>query len=729
MLDNVPIQRYLRATPFGCDDGIDFDGNIGEDFFFNELYYDTEKAKNKKSKILGNMKDNADAVIILKGYSGCGKTTFIHYLLREKKRVKLIFNMESGINNQLEDPILSKIISELEDVLVDDIIDNCRILENVYDIFFKSDFKLNGVIKKYLDSEYKIKKFLDDLFREEKFREILQKIYQDKNERAKIDLKEIVHIYLNEMEALQIFGFYILLDLAEEIGGRANGSKNDIGCVFCFDNLDNIDNIEKTKRFVKYFTQAWINIKTMLRECNFEKFSISRNAVISGYTAILAVRETTYARITEHYNETVKAVICEEIVSELYVKSKIVKKRTDFLKKNRRDIPAKLYSKAETISSIFDNKYLDENLFAMFNNSYNTAIKTISKICDENEELITEYSNLIKFKNRKINRGANGIILRLFFDFFKEAGFYENGLDLYDLNQKESQYKFSPARLILTYLYNTNSEVCLYDLFNYFEDVILDEDIAQIIDKIYLLRFSSWRHLLTFNTYPPMDESGLQNQIDLYREGKPIKETREKYSKIELTCAGRVYLNTMCTNFEFFASRLFGNKRKPLFSKFNLKKSNGRYEFDIIISKVYSVVKECCQRLLIAENEIMKTKDWRLDQYYCSKFIYEKKSEYKVRQFHAERIIFSHIGYINIFRQYLLKKQEFSYDIKLEINKILVEHIRNYLNLYLSNKCLKSQTNKEVAKELDEQIKIIENNKYTNFDVLIETNNFIKKFI
>ena len=206
-------------------------------------------------------------------------------------------------------------------------------------------------------------------------------------------------------------------------------------------------------------------------------------------------------------------------------------------------------------------------------------------------------------KNRRYYKGANGIVLRLLFDYFKEKKYFDEKY-LNHLNfGSEEKYLFSPARLILTYLNNCRDEVCLYDIFKYFEGILDAEDVADIIDKIYLLRFTDWRHLLTFNKYPPRDDNGLKSQLDLYRSEKPIEECRAEYAKLEITCAGRMYLNTMSTNYEFFASRLFGNANKPLFSKDNLTIENGKYKFVNQIEAVLNAVEGCCTRMSQADSK------------------------------------------------------------------------------------------------------------------------------
>lgn len=228
----------------------------------------------------------------------------------------------------------------------------------------------------------------------------------------------------------------------------------------------------------------------------------------------------------------------------------------------------------------------------------------------------------------------------------------------------------------------------------------------------------------------------MKSQLDLYRSGRPITECRDEYAKLEITCAGRMYLNTMSTNYEFFASRLFGDNYRPLFSKDNLTLEKGKYKFIYQIEGVINAVDGCCSRMGQADKEICEKKAWSVQDLYKSKLTFENyqrdlsttsKSE-SVRQFHTERIIFSHLGYINIYRQYVLQKcVKDDEDKAIELNKILTQYIRKYLVLY-KKLDIKSEVNQKVAIELDEQIQLIIDSKYTDFNTPIETAKYRKQF-
>lgn len=737
MLKVRSAAQYLRATAFSRDDGVDFDGAISEKMFFEEFYLNTEKAEKLKQLILKNINDSVLRLNLLVGYSGCGKTTFMHYLLQGREHTRYFFDMEAGIDNKMVDPMLTKICNELENTIMDDIIYDKGILKLLYNVFFCEDYKIYQQVHTYIDLNRTIDKLMSDFFKEKQFDNMLACVHSG-NEKSKIDLSISIHTYLEKMKPLQVLGFFVLWDIAEEIQYYNNHNKinEDFGCVFCFDNLDNIDSIDKTKEFIKYTSEAWVEITTFFKMISLDKYGISSEVLLRNYAIVLSMRETTYAKLTEHFSEKAKRIIDEFPISEVYTKKNIICKRMDFLNTHKDMISGSLYTDVETINMLMSNSYIERNVFSLFNNSYNTAVSTITFIASQNRELLQEYKEISEMKNRRYYKGANGIILRLLFDYFKEKKYFdERYLNLLNFRGDE-KYLFSPARLILTYLNNSRQEVCLYDIFTYFEGILDPEDVADIIDKIYLLRYTDWRHLLTFNKFPPRDDNGLKNQLDLYNSGRPITECRGDYAKLEITCAGRMYLNTMSTNYEFFASRLFGDMYKPLFSKDNLLIEKGKYKFTYQLEGVLKAVEGCCDRMSRADKEICGKKGWSVQDLYNSKLTFENyqrditansKAE-SVRQFHTERIIFSHIGYINTYRQYILQQYEKKDQFKAKyLNKILVNYIRSYLTLY-NYLNIKSEVNQGVALELEKQIKAIADSGYTDFKTPIETTKYRTQF-
>lgn len=157
-----------------------------------------------------------------------------------------------------------------------------------------------------------------------------------------------------------------------------------------------------------------------------------------------------------------------------------------------------------------------------------------------------------------------------------------------------------------------------------------------------------------------------------------IIDVETKYSFFRITCAGRVYLTNICTHFEFFACRIFGSKSAPLFSKRVLTIKNSEPLFKTIIDAVYGEVKLCCKSL----------EEFESAGGICSKVDsdFNYKNEHGIYQYHGERIIFSHISYIDIYRCYLLAKKPAEINtLGIELRDIsiyLIEICEKYLELF-----------------------------------------------
>lgn len=720
MLNNSSAQKYLRANPFTKTDGVDFNGTISQDMFFDRFYASSSKSEILLQDITQEVADNPQSTIVLQGYSGCGKTTFLHYILYKNFPNSSIVDFEIGIDNTQADPVRQKIQYLLCENIFNDIKDgNATVLKNFLAVFC-NNYSNNHAITKFLDTNFKIRsatKRILDLLNQ------FSKNNDEQNEEYKVILMEAVDVCLSTLDVMQILAFYVFWDISEKVS-----QNRPLNNLFCFDNLDNID-IDKAKVFVKYFSQFWINLINALSALNIPGYEGVE--LVKGYGFILSLRETTYAKLTEHFNDnTSKSVLSEFSLNEIYSHKNIISKRTDFLEEYHNLIENEaLYQEVKNIEKLIRNEYIEKNIFPLFNNSYNMAVKTISATSKKYPTFIEEYNEITNLKNKKFYRGANAIILKMFFNYFKERGYFNDNLQLYDFSREENQkYLFSPARLILTYLSNISGSCSFYRLVRDFDGIIDINDIANILDKLYLLRYSSWRHLITFDKYPPSDQTGLQRQIDLYIQGCPEDDTR--YCIFEITCAGRIYLKTMASHFEFYSTRLSRNKgiARSLFSGQNIivDPNTQQYRFQTMIFKVYQAVLSCCERLKRADEAICKQRGWTLNQFYTSEFVF-KDPERGTKQFHGERLVFNHIGYINIYRQYLLSL-DVNTDTKITWNRILVNFINDYLKIYENNLCSKSYLNADVAKSLRTQINKIIDSNYEDFTTLIETEAYNQKF-
>ena len=121
------VRDFLCATPYpagGQSSEIDrfFDKN--REVFFDELYVPSLKEAAEFCDIDRRIKQRHNNLILVSGYKGCGKTTFIHKYVRhlKEKNIRYIFyNFDSYGNT---DPIRYTIARYINNAIYRDIVDN-----------------------------------------------------------------------------------------------------------------------------------------------------------------------------------------------------------------------------------------------------------------------------------------------------------------------------------------------------------------------------------------------------------------------------------------------------------------------------------------------------------------------------------------------------------------------------------------------------------------------------
>ena len=225
--------------------------------------------------------------------------------------------------------------------------------------------------------------------------------------------------------------------------------------------------------------------------------------------------------------------------------------------------------------------------------------------------------------------------------------------------------------------------------------------------------------LVKIKEYDEVEESYLENE----------KET----IKVHITKAGETYLDLIATHFEFFSCRIVKKKeynKYPLFMSENRKKTeNGKYYFQFLIENVIGVVSNCCKKLNNFYADTNYNNEGGKKEYLESYLVYRPNESSRV--FHGERIIHTHIRYIDAFRLYLLSltNNEISYDDKIYINKTIIGYILDYMNIGKQYPNILSEVSE--GKEADEtqkglfakflvKIEIIVNSQYTDFKTKID---------
>lgn len=694
------IERFMLCTPFTTDDILKYGGDLTEDLFYEKLYVQPKSAdyKSIETKIIRGIKSHNKNTIYILGNKGCGKSTFIN-------KIRRTLNNASNICYEFIDFGESNSTLKYEKTKETLVRKIYKILKNL----FKTE-KDNKTIKSFIqfyfnniediDSEWDAEKNIDLFFK------TLKKIIENPN--SKLEQLEIeIRPILLETELFQLFFILTLLLMHIQLSNYNYLSPTAI----ILDNLDNMLEITEIKTFIEHYRNYLQAIGTFIKRCNWGDDQQHRYQ----FVYILVMREITKASISTPHSLEVSRVSSKEYdVTELFPKKDISHRRTKYLLElielvEKGKIPVdewfleilpELKRQAEAIQIIVGDTYIQKTIYPLFNNDYRIATMTLIKMCIENTALLQEYIELFKCGIPSAKYGGRGIVYRLILDRFKERKYLKK-IGLVDFKDR-SDKKVSLNRLILTYLNNTtdikatgdSKAISLKEIFKSFK-IFKTKEVVECLWEMYnLITTEEWNPLIMFASSSDVSKDGLFLERKHYKESLQEDETIDaeaRYSFFRITCAGRVYLTNICTHFEFFSCRIFGKKRAPLFSKKVLTIKNDEPLFKVIIDAVYEEVKLCCKSLEGFESE----------DGICSKIDsdFNYKNENGIYQYHGERIIFSHISYIDIYRCYLLAKKPIEIStmgIKLkDISIYLIKMCEKYLELFNICKIGSSIKNKE----------------------------------
>lgn len=240
--------------------------------------------------------------------------------------------------------------------------------------------------------------------------------------------------------------------------------------------------------------------------------------------------------------------------------------------------------------------------------------------------------------------------------------------------------------------------------------------------------------MLLFNVKFPKSCAELKTQEYAYRN-KSVDSN--DYSEVEMCTSGNAYVEYVVPHFEFMLSRhdhnieLFINSRcQPLFTDDSEKMvTNGqyKYKFERKINWVYEDVRDCCYNSVHFSDQVCRYYGIERSDY-IQNTVYNYMAQasdgtVRFKQSYESRLIFSHIGYIERYRRYLLKRHEKD-DLKLkaDLNERTIKFIKLYLNLYGDlNTCYPTEAQNYAAKELMEEIRKIEDAYFMDFSTKIET--------
>ena len=450
---------------------------------------------------------------------------------------------------------------------------------------------------------------------------------------------------------------------------------------------------------------------------------------------LVAMRETTYANLPNpHEVDFFDSIHSYCDITEWYNKNKIVDWRLKFLK-NGNLLSEKKKGEANLILEIIRDNYTKDIFIPLYNNNYRRATKIITTVIIDHPKEFDSYDKLAKSKLLYLKHGARGILFKLVMDLFNSD---ENGeenclrkIGVLDFQNRKSN-DVSIARMILSYLSTMTDTLCdnprrcvsVKKIIDNFDGIFTSNEIIRSLLNMYSLKDSIWTHLVSFGRYESSESIKEMLDKDDY-SALDLNKTTVHYS-----CAGKIYLEVMTSHFEFFSTRIKGSQYPALFCYSNYK--NGSKKFLDIIESVIHEVELCCNSLSTHNEKVCNSKGktnipMDIEEYLKSPFVasikkinrVDKKRTQIRKQFHEDRIINSHIGYIDRFRMYIINNgKRFSQD-SIAINESLCNVLERYIKL-LDSVLITEYTKETLLPFYKTQLETIRETGYKNCNIPIK---------
>lgn len=684
---------FFRATPFTEHGEFNYNGSLKEDFFFKNLFSADGNCNEYTELIKNKLQTRAYKSILLKGNQGCGKSTFMHHLKNEcKDSFNFIF---FDFDKNTSHPSLREYIEIFSNYLLDLLQSNEQINIKLYNLFLSNE----RLICQKINANNNIRNFF------EKFHSLF--ILNNGTDDSKSEfIKTINGLYFNQILSLVILWHICSIT---QMGNPNTVKIKPI--VFCLDNLDVLVNKEIIESFFSEYFRFVRNIDSIIQNLKSE-YRLCYNTY---FTFIFCCRQHTWARVRQYYRHShafIRISTYEKNITNVFDKKKILSKREQYIFSHKSDYSANFMKEISSVKDLLSD--MDEgkhNIYDLFDDDYRQCTITFEELIEISPHLLKEYCYTVKNAKSVGLGGARGIVYKALFDKFKNDGLF-NQIGVLELDTTDPLV--SNARMILNYLnfytYSKHGKSCLQSiafekLVRDFDGVIPKEDIEQSLIAMFKLGDdSSWNELIAFKEIHADEINSCEN------------------TEIFITKAGHEYLDLIATHFEFFNIRVIKRKNIdcPLFSEESIlkcKNSSFKYNFQEIISNVCSIVKKCCENMSKFYDSFMANRFSNIDEYLDSHFVYGDTNV-----LHGERIIHTHIRYIDNYRIYILQSHpEISLDIKKEINKYLVEFIIDYIEIGLDNpNILTTMSTQNLFPVFEKKIDIIKGSNYMDFTTKID---------
>ncbi len=726
------IDDFFTSTPY--DQDLNSDGFLTKELFGKKLRSD--EGFHKPMKILTNAifsYQKGKKIILLNGFSGTGKTTFIHYYSERNEDFHHIFidfeeidenlRFKDGVNT--EDIYKSSgehLLKLFKGYLLQNGFLNPEIFEKTYETFF---FILNNKE------------------RFSKFGLISRQFYLDLSslEPDSISNQTVIE-FINKFNYNDIFIFFFTLCF------KFYSVKEKV--IIYFDNLDKVDLEYLTDTFLENFQSAISKANILSQSSLFKEDKIKFN---QRFRFIFCLRDANGILFNQHIADRVKMKIKVIPVFLGFNQKhfeKIISKRLEVLKEiyDLKDLgDHENYSGKHflgNLNTLISDDYFKKVFIPLFNNDYRNSVLALLDAVRN----ISSNDNFF-YKDERLEFGARGYLLfELIQKFFKENfisdyPFLTGKID----GLPNGHYCFIDRMIITVLCHNTRYTVknigqetgrsCkfysqlikeLEVLYNYDYELILDS-----ISRLFTYHESeNWVHLISILNKKIRSADDFREEKELLNELKSLKEISENRNehrikqiidsldriRIKLNPSAYIYVKYILPHFEFYSN--LSNNEQALYQNFYVKENLHSYKYELILKSVFEHISRHKNRMELfyeyqMQNVISKSNFY--NSQYCFKLIGEGDTPLK-GYFHLTRIITSHIDYLDRFRRKMLVfNQDKPLFDKLKFNEILVKQIEKYI-LLLENS-IDIRAKKHLVPSLREKANDIISSKYRDFKIQI----------
>lgn len=676
---------------------------------------------------------------VIQGYAGCGKTTFVHSILRKAKSINpdlkyhnfYIGHVKNTTENTfITSSIRTKIVEQIIVTLQDE--DGMQVYNSFVELWKNDLSTLNPDLSVHFApifysetnaSLYRMAKniyehrYNNDIEKQIKnyrvqfncsLNAVLSKVrYNEKTFKSRNSCNELVDVLL--------FIYYIWVCAVF----LTRDKREDVNQILVYDNLDIIENHVVVADFIDKLRSVLVN------------YSVFKNTIdkpLPTFKVILTVRKITYASISRFVevsnNQMGQSPTAVDFldISNLYISSNVLKHKARVLLNSiEKFVPSKalcynsIVSFLEEIINTPEDVFSDIKFSELLNHNLRACANMMEKVvaCRFYKKYISKNPKPSKFITKKFR---SSIWIHSLCTILKENNILDSlGYNLSD--SKELIYPTTLSRMILTYLSNRRLG-CMRGIGGFISPDVSFKEMVLQFKKIPFVKCHyqiHWGEEIKDKLKNNYNEVSSQEKIvqcisEMLQRNNSIEESELWRRPIYYTNNAFPLIDSKTIEQTLFRQiKKFSNPKAPItsfcitdegytfveriathFESYSVRFNNKDAEpisgitdhrkLERIIQRVYDQVKQCVNKQI-----------WLMD-YYTKKYsvneneylneLFHPRTERFYPQLHVVRTIYDHIGYLNDYRDYLYQMcDDYTENYSL-LNKCLVRWIGEYLELY-----------------------------------------------